>query len=81
VASMDVPADTAAVAESSRATVVKPTYITWMTLAFMTTASVASLRSAPTMGGALILQTYCPEKLQEFKEKTQDLKTDDVIKG
>ena len=32
-----------------RATVVKPTYITWMTLAFMTTASVASLRSAPTM--------------------------------
>jgi hypothetical protein len=33
------------------------------------------------LGGALILQTYCPEKLQEFKEKTQDLKTDDVIKG
>ena len=29
--------------------VVKPTYITWLTLAFMTTASVASLRSAPTM--------------------------------
>jgi amino acid transporter len=28
---------------------VKPTYITWLTLAFMTTASVASLRSAPTM--------------------------------
>lgn len=27
----------------------KPTYITWLTLAFMTTASVASLRSAPTM--------------------------------
>ena len=29
--------------------VAKPTYITWLTLAFMTTASVASLRSAPTM--------------------------------
>jgi putative glutamate/gamma-aminobutyrate antiporter len=29
--------------------VVKPTYITWVTLAFMTTSSVASLRSAPTM--------------------------------
>src|SRR5689334_11317320 len=28
---------------------VKPTYITWLTLAFMTTSSVASLRSAPTM--------------------------------
>ncbi|HEY7630440.1 MAG TPA: amino acid permease [Thermoleophilaceae bacterium] len=27
----------------------KPAYITWVTLAFMTTASVASLRSAPTM--------------------------------
>jgi hypothetical protein len=32
------------------------------------------------LGGALILQTYCPEKLEEFKEKTDDLKTDDVIK-
>jgi hypothetical protein len=32
------------------------------------------------LGGALILQVYCPEKLQEFKDKTQDLKTDDVIK-
>jgi glutamate:GABA antiporter len=29
--------------------VAKPTYITWVALAFMTTASVASLRSAPTM--------------------------------
>src|SRR6478736_235015 len=49
MASMDVPADPAAGAKPVRATVVKPTYITWMTLAFMTTASVASLRSAPTM--------------------------------
>ena len=32
------------------------------------------------VGGALILQTYCPEKLEEFKEKTDGLKTDDVIK-
>jgi len=28
---------------------VKPTYITWLTLALMTTSSVASLRAAPTM--------------------------------
>ena len=49
MASMDVPADRAAVAKPVRASVVKPTYITWLTLAFMTTASVASLRSAPTM--------------------------------
>ena len=34
---------------AARAAVAKPTYITWVTLAFMTTASVASLRSAPTM--------------------------------
>jgi len=32
------------------------------------------------VGEALILQTYCPEKLQQFKDKTGDLKTDDVIK-
>ena len=32
------------------------------------------------MGGALILQVYCPEELEEFKEKFGDLKTDDVIK-
>jgi hypothetical protein len=49
VASMDVPADPPVAAKAARPRVVKPTYITWMTLAFMTTASVASLRSAPTM--------------------------------
>ena len=32
------------------------------------------------VGEALILQSYCPEKLQQFKDKTKDLKTDDVIK-
>ena len=48
--SMDMPADRpAGVAKTVPAAVVKPTYITWVTLAFMTTASVASLRSAPTM--------------------------------
>src|SRR3954468_16564233 len=48
--SMDVPADRpAGVAKPVPAAVAKPTYITWVTLAFMTTASVASLRSAPTM--------------------------------
>jgi hypothetical protein len=32
------------------------------------------------VGEALILQVYCPEHLQAFKDKTQDLKTDDVLK-
>ena len=32
------------------------------------------------VGEALILQTYCPEKLQEYKHKIKDLKTDDVLK-
>ena len=50
MASMDVPAGRAVTAPAAKAAVVpKPTYITWVTLAFMTTASVASLRSAPTM--------------------------------
>jgi hypothetical protein len=31
-------------------------------------------------GEALILETYCPEKLQEFRDKTDDLKFDDTIK-
>src|SRR5690349_923529 len=46
--SMEVPADRPRGAVA-KATVVKPAYITWLTLAFMTTASVASLRPAPTM--------------------------------
>lgn len=33
------------------------------------------------VGEALILQTYCPEQLQQFRDKTEDLKTDDVIKN
>ena len=49
MASMDVPADGPVSVPAARAAVAKPTYITWVTLAFMTTASVASLRSAPTM--------------------------------
>lgn len=49
MASMDVPAGRSVAAPAAKATIVKPTYITWVTLAFMTTASVASLRSAPTM--------------------------------
>ena len=32
------------------------------------------------MGEALILQTYCPDKLQEFQDKIDDLKTDDTLK-
>jgi amino acid transporter len=46
---MDVPADGPVAAKAKPAVIAKPTYITWLTLAFMTTASVASLRSAPTM--------------------------------
>jgi putative glutamate/gamma-aminobutyrate antiporter len=49
MASMDVPADRPVAAPAAKVGVAKPTYITWVTLAFMTTASVASLRSAPTM--------------------------------
>jgi hypothetical protein len=32
-------------------------------------------------GEALILQVYCPDELQEFRDKFDDLKTDDVIKN
>jgi glutamate:GABA antiporter len=49
MSSMDVPSDRPAEAPAARVGMVKPTYITWLTLAFMTTASVASLRSSPTM--------------------------------
>jgi hypothetical protein len=31
-------------------------------------------------GEALILATYCPDKLQEYKDKFDDLKTDDRLK-
>jgi hypothetical protein len=31
-------------------------------------------------GQALIMQTYCPDKLQQFRDKFDDLKFDDVIK-
>jgi hypothetical protein len=31
-------------------------------------------------GEALILQTYCPDELQEFRDKYDDLKFDDTIK-
>jgi hypothetical protein len=30
-------------------------------------------------GELLILQVYCPEKVQQYREKTQNLKTDDTI--
>src|SRR5215216_2868760 len=46
---MDVPADRRTAAPAVKPIVAQPTYITWLSLAFMTTASVASLRSAPTM--------------------------------
>jgi hypothetical protein len=31
-------------------------------------------------GETLILQTYCPDKLQDYKDKIDDLKTDDTLK-
>jgi putative glutamate/gamma-aminobutyrate antiporter len=47
---MDVPAGEPVASRAAPSLAIpKPTYITWVTLAFMTTASVASLRSAPTM--------------------------------
>jgi hypothetical protein len=49
MASMDVPAGRPVAAPAAKVAIVKPTYITWVPLAFMTTASVASLRSVPTM--------------------------------
>jgi glutamate:GABA antiporter len=49
MASADMPADRPVSVPATPAALVRPTYITWLTLAFMTTASVASLRSAPTM--------------------------------
>jgi glutamate:GABA antiporter len=49
MASMDVPAGRSVAVPTAKVAVAQPTYITWLTLAFMTTASVASLRSAPTM--------------------------------
>ena len=30
-------------------------------------------------GEALILETYCPEELEEFRDKFDDLKFDDTI--
>jgi hypothetical protein len=32
-------------------------------------------------GQALIMQVYCPDKLQEFRDKFDDLKVDDTIKN
>src|SRR5580704_18133598 len=46
---MDVPAEGVPKAVDKAPAIVRPTRITWVTLAMMTTASVASLRSAPTM--------------------------------
>ena len=51
MSSLDTTASarSASTASQVRATVKKPTFITWTALALMTTGSVASLRSAPTM--------------------------------
>ncbi len=31
-------------------------------------------------GEALILETYCPDVLEEYRDKFDELKTDDVLK-
>jgi glutamate:GABA antiporter len=49
MSSMDLPADRPIAAPAARGLAGNKKYITWLTLAFMTTSSVASLRSAPTM--------------------------------
>src|SRR6476661_1919829 len=49
MSSMDLPADRPIAVPAARGLAGNRKYITWLTLAFMTTASVASLRSAPTM--------------------------------
>ncbi|MBV8871017.1 MAG: hypothetical protein JOY65_16635, partial [Acetobacteraceae bacterium] len=52
MSSINLPTTTARRSSSAtqlKATVTKPTFITWTALAMMTTGSVASLRSAPTM--------------------------------
>jgi hypothetical protein len=33
------------------------------------------------LGEALILQTYCPDKLKRYQERIDQLKTDNTIKG
>jgi hypothetical protein len=32
------------------------------------------------LGEALILETYCPDKLEDYREKIDELKTDDTLK-
>jgi hypothetical protein len=32
------------------------------------------------LGEALILETYCPDELQDYREKIDELKTDDTLK-
>src|SRR6476661_7387204 len=49
MSSTDVPADGLTAAQAVRKAATQPMFISWLALAFMTTASVASLRSAPTM--------------------------------
>lgn len=33
------------------------------------------------LGGALILETYCPEALDEFRETFEDYRVDDTVEG
>jgi hypothetical protein len=89
LASMDVPVPAQGAAVVKARSVARPTYISSVSLAFMTTASVASLRSAPSMavppeilqGELLILQTHCPDKVSQFQDKLKDLRTADTVKN
>lgn len=49
MSAIDVPADRPSTVKAVKAIVTRPTFISWATLALMTTGSVASLRSSPTM--------------------------------
>lgn len=49
MSAMDVPADRVSTARALKAIVTQPAFISWAALAMMTTGSVASLRSSPTM--------------------------------
>jgi hypothetical protein len=88
VASIDVPAGRPGVVPAAAAVLAKPRYITWLTLAFMPTSSVASLRSAPCQFAMTIfyyptllgfVASNCPEKAEPFQDRLDEFKTHNTI--
>jgi hypothetical protein len=81
MASMEVPADRPTLATPAKVVVAKPTYIPFLTLAFMTTARrPAVVDRQILLGEALILETYCPDKLKPFEDEIDAPQTDDMLK-